>query len=242
MANARLPTRETVLIGQITDKQGDVYKSGKIAFKLNGEMALIDYKEHLAPEELMEWAAEPLVRFGGQTLAPDMARVARIGLMDEGFLAKIMVRDFVASTEGFYHACKGRGGVQVKHTVYPSPTPHGGGIMIVYHFDDDDFQNQLYIERIQKLGEIKGGRSKTPRLWLPEDIDSDFVDELTAMRLIPIKPKYGFTRLKWDKVSTTRANDYGDVLKMGLVLWYIAGPEIIKAEEGKGEEELVIGR
>jgi phage terminase large subunit GpA-like protein len=222
---------ETCLITQTTDKQGDVFKSTKAAWKKNGDMCVVDYAIHLAEQELLDWAQEPITVFAGETREP---MTAKIGLIDEGYLAKISVREFVQRSGGFYFGSKGRGGIQVKNVVTESKTVHDGAEMVVYHYDDDDFKKQLYIARIAKLHEIISGKSKTPRMWLPENIEYDFAKELWAERLEEEKQKWGPPKWLWKMVG--EANDFGDALKMQLVVWYIIGHYFNEEQE---EEERV---
>lgn len=204
-----------VVIGMTSDKQGDVLKWVKGAFKSTGECAVIDYGFALVEDELVDICKAPV-----EILGSDERMSGRIGLVDEGFKATD-VRDFCLRSEGIFWPCKGRGGIQVRHTVAESKTLHEGDEIIVYHFDDDDFKKQLYISCIGKLADIKKGLSRTPRLWLPSDIDRDFVNELSAEKLVEQKTAWGFSKFVWEK---TGDNDFGDAVKMLLVLWHIIAP------------------
>ena len=229
------PFADVCLITQTTDKQGDVFKSTKAAFKKNGEMAVIDYAITLTEQDLLDWAADPVTVFAGETHPEGMA--VKLALIDEGFQTTA-VRDFVQASGGIYYASKGRGGIQVKSVVNMSKTNHKGEEMIVYHYDDDDFKKQLYVARIAKLKDIQSGKARTPRLWLPMDIDPEFAAELMAERLEEEKQKWGFPKWVWEKVG--EHNDFGDALKMQLVIWHVVGhyfreEELPEAPPGKPE-------
>lgn len=206
---------EPVLITMTSDKQGDVLKWTKAGWKATGECAIIDYGYTLVEDELLEEMDVP-VECLGSTLRP----TATIGLIDEGF-AQTIVRDFVVRSEGRWYASKGRGGIQVRSTVHESPADHKDCKLTIYHYDDDDFKKQLYLSRIAKFQDILDGKCRVPRLWLPANIDQDLVDELIAEKLVKEKNKWGYTKEIWKK--TGDKNDFGDAVKMQLVLWHILG-------------------
>jgi phage terminase large subunit GpA-like protein len=212
---------EPCLVTMTTDKQGDVLKWSKAAWKLNGEMAIVDYGFTLIEDELLEIADLPVVVPGVEGNF-----IVKLGLIDEGFKTT-EVRDFVVRSNGRFFPSKGRGGIQVRHTVHESKTPHKGVVVIVYHYDDDDFKKQLYISRIGKHQDILDGKSRVPRMWLPEDVDGDFVSELASEKLVEQKNNWGFSKFIWEK---TGDNDFGDTVKMHLVMWHVLSPYFEQAK------------
>lgn len=219
------------MIGMGVDKQGDVQKWVKGGFLPSGELAIIDYGMTLAEDELVEVADDPVPIPGEE----DPMSV-QMGFIDEGFQAKA-VRKFVLGTDGLFFSSKGRGGVQVRHTVAESTTIYEGVEQIVYHFDDDGFKKDLYITRIAGRKKISDGKKKgqvtAPYIWFPVDIEQSFAAEMAAEKLVEVKESWGFTKLKWEK---TGPNDYGDAVKQLLVMWHVVGPEF-QEETPPPEEE-----
>lgn len=212
-----------------SDVQGDVRKWIRGAFNRKGELFVVDYGASLAYDDLIAEADIPVPDSAGGE-----AWTSREGIIDEGF-ETTKVRSFCIRTGHRFFPAKGRGGIQIRTLVSASETPHDGELINVYHFNDDEFKRSLYIDRIRDLAKIKSGKSFTPRLWLPRDIDGDFIAELCAERLVPQSTPWGFTKHIWEKTGT---NDFGDALKLLYVLWFTAAPEIldaIEAEEKKAK-------
>ncbi|MDR1304272.1 MAG: phage terminase large subunit family protein [Verrucomicrobiales bacterium] len=205
------------LVTMCVDKQEDVLKYTKAGFKPNGEMAVIDYGYTLVDYELLDRADEEIEILG----ATEKCAV-KLGLIDEGFKA-LEVRDFVAQTDGRFFASKGRGGIQVKQTVAVSRTPHKDQYLDVYHYDDDNFKKLLYLQRIAKHDKIVRGEIRVPRLWLPADVEPHFVAELVSEKLVEEADKRGYSRFIWTKKDGDK-NDFGDTLKMHLVIWHELEP------------------
>ena len=142
---------------------------------------------------------------------------AKIGCVDEGFNT-MLVRDWCMANPAFV-PMKGRGGVQVRAVVARSLAPHNGGNIEVYHFSDDDFKREVYIERIQKhLSEALDAPVKTPRIYFPATISTEFLHEHTTERLVR-DFKAGRQVFKWEKRGG--ANDFGDTTKLAHVLWHV---------------------
>jgi hypothetical protein len=55
------------------------------------------------------------------------------------------------------------------------------------------------------------------------NLETEFTQELMRERLE--RDKEG--RVRW---NTPKGNDYGDTLKMGLILWNYLSPELLRAE------------
>lgn len=107
------------------------------------------------------------------------------------------------------------------------PHPSIGPVHLPLHlFNDPAFKGQLYHNMLAAdPGNPTDPRLRQyPRIFLPapmDDMDETFLSEITAERLMDrIKKVRGQSRLtrEW-ATPPKRKNDYGDVLKMGLVLW-----------------------
>lgn len=93
--------------------------------------------------------------------------------------------------------------------------------MPVIVYDDSTFKRELYIRRIAKFDAKKAEAYEQPRLWLPVNLETEFTAELMRERLE--RQKDGTFR--WNK---PKGNDYGDTLKMGIILWAYLSPELLK--------------
>lgn len=210
---------EIIYLPLASDVQGDVRKWVRGAFNRRGELFVVDYGASLVYDDLLAECDIPVPDpRGGQ------AWLSTEGIIDEGYETS-KVRSFCIRCDHKFFPAKGRGGVQIRgNLVGISETGHDGQLVNVYHFNDDEFKRALYIDRIRDLAKIKAGRSSVPRLWLPRNIDADFVSELCSERLVPQQTPLGYTRNVWEK---TGANDYGDALKLLYVLWFVASPELL---------------
>lgn len=218
------------------DTQDDVKKWVKGCFARNGDLYIVDWGFTLSFDELNDLLSDPIpVKVPiGWTLAAGLDGVETVrplvGIIDEGGHLTTEVRAFCSRSEGKWWACKGRGGIQVRRTVNESRADVQGGPLIVYHYDDDDFKKQLYLTRIGKAQRVRDGKEKLPTIYLPDQLDGEFIDELMSEKLTKVKDKYGFTRERWEK-SPGVPNDFGDAVKELLVIWYVMEPYLAAAEE-----------
>lgn len=198
------------------DNQGDHQKWVTIGFLPNGTRYVIDYGITIDREEIKEVMKRPIK-------TPEKDIFVQAGIMDEGGKdgTSYEVRQFCLPLLPFFMPCKGRGGLQVRNTIHYSDSKlsKGGNETIpVIHFDDDSFKRQLYIQLIKKFDATKAKEFNLPRLWLPVDIDEQFVRELCGEELVKELSKTGVVEYIW---KPKPPNDYGDCLKMGGVLWNV---------------------
>ncbi len=204
------------------DKQGDILKWVIAGVRWPGEVAIVDYGHAVHEDELVEIAQIPRV-FEGL----DAPMTVKIAVIDDGYYGKKIVRPFCLRTAGLgpnggqlFHPAKGRAGLQVKHLVWETQTDIEGEPIMLYMFDDDAFKSDLYITRILKFKPTVPGKpaplNRGPRLHLPADVGRDFVSELSMEKLVEDKTQWGQTKFVWMKMG---ANDYGDGVKLVLVLW-----------------------
>lgn len=199
------------------DVQKDVKKAVKGVFQPDGTLYIVDYHQTLSFGELDHFLSQTVAC--GVNKERDAKAVhlpGDWGIIDEGHMTKD-VRSFVLSS-GRFSAAKGRGGVQVRDVVEEKTNfEHEGMPFAVYFFSDDDFKHDLYVGRIGQHKAIVEGNSPIPRLWLPAYADDEFMQELCQERRIQKRVK---GRLRWTWDEPKGANDFGDAVKMLLVLWW----------------------
>lgn len=203
------------------DNQGDHQKYVRGAFDENGDLYIIDWGKTLALEEADELTRSPIQR-------PDGESFVQRTIIDEGGKGGTSydVRKFCLPRFPAFFPCKGRGGLQVKNTIaWSSSAIDRGGMdqIPVCHFDDDAFKRILYLDRIKKHDSEKSAAYAIPRLWLPKNIDEQFVRELCGEQLVKTLSKDGKTEFVWE---SSPPNDYGDCVKMLYVLWNIIGAQL----------------
>lgn len=228
---------EPCVVLTTSDVQGDVKKWVKCGFRPNGEMWVIDWGATLSFEELSLVAADP-VPVGRVRAKSDPQRYkaedgweglnvfSTVGLIDEGFIHS-EVRAFCQRSQQGADGChffpsKGRGGIQVRLTVQESLTEALGLPLRVYHYSDDDIKKMLYVARISRRIKPVPNLEPGPPIHFPSHLAPDFTAELCSERLV-ITREGGFAREEW-KHDKTVPNDWGDALKLQLVLWHVLQP------------------
>lgn len=101
--------------------------------------------------------------------------------------------------------------------------------MPVVVYDDNTFKRDLYIRRIARFNAEKFKAYDQARTWLPMNLETEFTQELMKERLE--RDKDG--KVRW---NTPKGNDYGDTLKMGLILWNYLSPELLRAEAAEAHD------
>lgn len=224
------------------DTQDDVKKWVKGCFARNGDLYIVDWGYTLSFEELMDLMQDPIpisVPFGWkpeQGISGLETVKPLVGLIDEGGHLGSEVRSFCLRSGGLWWPCKGRGGIQVRRTVNESIATVQDQQLIVYHYDDDDFKKQLYINRIGKGQRVRDGKEKLPTIFFPEELTGEFIDEFISEKLSKEKDNYGFTREKWKK-DPSIPNDFPDAAKELLVIWYVMEPYLTAAEREKSQTD-----
>jgi phage terminase large subunit GpA-like protein len=218
---------------ETSDVQGDVKKLVKAGFAPNGDIYVTDYRYTLSFDELTTEATTAPIH----CLADGQDYFARLILVDEGFLATD-ARDFAQRSCAVVptFTSKGRGGIQVRHTVAESKMIHRGEPMIAYHYDDDAIKKELYLSSIRDVIHCLDALARNPhdtlaaaklerlpRIWFPSDMEPEFYTELTAEKLVRDETAAGYNKWVWIK-DPTKANDFGDATKMLKVIWHVVGP------------------
>lgn len=198
------------------DNQGDHQKWVSMGWLPNGTRYVIDYGITIDRSEIKQIALR-------QIKTPDRDIQVQTVIMDEGGKdgTTYEVRRFCAQLFPYFIPCKGRGGIQVKNTIYfsDSKLSQGGDETVpVCHFDDDAFKRELYIQLIKNHDTEKSREFDLPRLILPMDIDENFVREMCGEELVKEIDSNGVETRVW---KPKPPNDYGDCVKMGGVLWNV---------------------
>lgn len=196
------------------DNQGDHQKWVSLAWLPNGTRYVVDWGITGDREEIKQVALRPIK-------TPEREIYVQSVIMDEGGKdgTSYEVRKFCLPLFPFFVPAKGRGGIQVKNTIWftDSKVAKGGDETIpVCHFDDDAFKRELYIQLIKNHDPEKSKEFGTPRLWLPVDVDEAFCRELQGEELVKELDSNGIEILVW---KSSPPNDFGDCVKMGGPLW-----------------------
>lgn len=213
----------------------------KTGWRLSDETCwVIDYGICHAFDELLQIADKPveIVKWNEET--PEAERVNPTvykGFIDEGF-DQTGTRDWVIETylgqtadgnaDYRFYPCWGRAGVQTagfKDMWVTPKVPHKGWPLVSYYFNEWLFKQELYNNRIGRFRELEDAIKKgnplpnIPRFWFPSKIDDDFVSELCQEAKV-----WDEKKKKWVWRDPTKPNDFGDALKMNLVLWFVMMP------------------
>ena len=209
------------------DTQDAAWKWSMGAFTAEGDFYLSDYGVSLSWREVMERARDG-VRFEGEDYMAHFCGV------DEGGHRTREVRKNVLNLAPWFVPMKGLGGIQVRtvigwrtHQVDPDADPNGSVSVDTVEcltYDDDCFKRELYRDRIlsgkKQRDALEGGRN----IWFPVDMDEAFARELCAEQLIKGEnPRTGKVGWYW---RVKGANDFGDAVKMCLIL-YAASAAVI---------------
>lgn len=224
------------------DTQDDVKKWVKGCFSRSGDLYVVDWGFTLSFDELNDVLSDPVPVHPPLGWVPAHGLdgietvTGLVGIIDEGGHLTSEVRNFCLRSAGRWWPCKGRGGIQVRKTVNESTAEVQGVTIPVYHYDDDDFKKQLYMQRIGKAQRVRDGKEKIPTIYLPDDITGELIDELVSEKLTHEKDNYGFKREKWKKDPSV-PNDFGDAIKELLVIWYVMEPYLSAMEQERAESE-----
>ena len=212
-----------------SDVQQGVKKWARGAFcpgPFGADLYILDGGSCLAFDDLEAERRHPVIcdENGGQY-------EASVGMIDEGFNT-MDVRTFVLGNPRFI-AAKGRGVGQARAVVAYSPCQHEGREMKICHFSDDDFKAELYVSRIYNHTSSENPQP-LPRIFFPEGISEEFLQELTTERRGETWTG-GKRAWKWT-LKPGQHNDYGDAVKMLLVLWHITKSQFLPSDLTEGQE------
>ena len=196
------------------DKQGNEIKFVVWAWRRDGQAWHLEHGRCQGEQDLVDLRLQPYPVRGGEPVYPYG------GLIDCGYRPHEVFRACLAAqAAGFeLHPARGSGfnanfrGRQVAERF----DEFEGAPLIIYDFYDHAWKSNLYLGKI--------GRRDAPRLWMPMDLDQEFVAELTAERLI-LDTANGRRIQRWEHDRHRDGpNDWGDACKMQLVAWHILAP------------------
>lgn len=212
-----IPAMMTITI----DRQGDRKKWIMAAWKPDGTAAIVEYGQTLADAEILDLLDAPRAHDGSRLVCladPDRPLIIEWGLYDSGF-----------EHTDVYDACEASG-----WRLYPSKGVPGLGVggrlvegkedfyegrsILRYHYNDFQLKVHFYKYKVEKRTE--------PRLYLPDDVDDEFVVEWISESLGPKKLSSNTKIMEWFHDRKIGPNDWGDCGKKLYVLWQIMGPKL----------------
>lgn len=196
------------------DNQDGFQKWARVGFLPNGTFAVVDWGKSMTLESAEELVLKPIPTPAGSSVPQRIA-------VDEGGKGgtSYEVRTFCFPRFPVFFPVKGSGG-EGRHTISWSDSAlYRGGLdkIPVCHFNDDSFKRELYMQFIKGFDPQKAADyPDKPRMWIPVDADEQFVAELCAEQLVRELDANGQPKFVW---KTSPPNDWGDCVKMCLVVW-----------------------
>lgn len=216
-----------------SDVQGDCFKYIIAAFKHDGTCAVVDYGKTLSSEDLFDLTNDPRATDGTRLfcpLLPDASHIIEHGLIDSGH-DTFAIYDFCIRTGFHWYPSKGVGSIDGGRLIEGRDDVYDGDYILRYHYNDHQIKIHLYKNKIARAHDPK---NKGPRLYLPSDVEDEFIVELLSESL---QPRPGIARrMEWFHDTKIGPNDWGDALKMQYVIWQIAGPQL-QAEDMEDRRE-----
>jgi phage terminase large subunit GpA-like protein len=215
-----LPFRPIVLTMHVDVQQLEFYWTMR-AWMLDGSRAVIGLGTCVSYTELVD-ISNRVWKFDHNDGGPLEEFTMWTGLMDSGYKAKA-----TTGVYNFEHEQGGRwivtkGGKYAGGKDYPiseTRVPHnieGGQIEVVLiHYTDTIIKEHLYRFVIKER--------RQPPYWLPQDLPADFIEQITAERLVPKKNAEGRTELKWHSEIDPH---FGDCEKIGEIFAFMLHPEL----------------
>lgn len=215
----------------LSDTQDENSKFTIQAFSRNGDQYIIDWGSCLELEDLdevMQRSVKWSVRNEAGTIESGEMPIS-VAMIDEGGHRTFEVRQYAYPRFPSVFTSRGSPGGGIGTTISTkdyrirkddelSPT------MPVIVYDDNTFKRELYIRRIARFDPVKAAAYDQARTWLPINLETELTRELMKERLE--RNREG--RLQW---NTPKGNDFGDTVKMGIVLNAYIAPDLILAEE-----------
>jgi len=181
------------------------------AWERTGVSYLIDYGPSISYEDLREIVSTEY-EFDGQKYKIYKA------MIDSGYAAKHIagVYDQCIRSGGKFFPSKGATKSQgLRSSVRHSPIEYKQWPLVLETYDDDIYKEELYRRRIKE---------REGKAWyLPVDINNEYIDQLTAERLVERTSPRGGIEFVWE---SSRDNHLGDCEKMQLVFWDLVAPHV----------------
>lgn len=212
-----IPALMTITI----DRQGDKKKWAMQAWKTDGTCAIVEYGATLSDPEILQMLDDPRSHDGHRLVCladPDRPLIIEHGLYDSGYEMADVYETCIASGWRLYPS-KGVPGVTTQGKLCVGKDDfYNGAPILIYQYNDFQLKVHFYKYKVEKRGD--------PRLYLPDDVDDEFVVEWISESLGPRRMSTGTTRMEWFHDSKIGPNDWGDCGKKAYVIWQILGPQI----------------
>ena len=113
----------------------------------------------------------------------------------------------------------------ILHSIRETRVTHKGSEFLLTQYDDDVYKEELYRRRIKERAGLGW--------YLPVNITNEYIDQLTAERLVERTSPRGGIEFVWE---SSRDNHLGDCEKMQLVFWDLVAPHV-RLEEPEDEQD-----
>ena len=143
-------------------------------------------------------------------------------MIDSGYAARSRagVYDWCLATCGRFFPAKGVGkNSGLTDSWRDHSIKYGESSLILTNYDDDIYKEELYCRRIKERSE--------PRWYLPQDINHEYIEQLTDEHLVERPSVRGNVELVWERA---RNNHLGDCEKMQLVVGDMVSGHLNKPE------------
>jgi phage terminase large subunit GpA-like protein len=218
-----LPFRPIAITMQVDVQQLEFYYTLR-AWMVDGTRATIALGSCVSYKELVDISNRKWLFDHGPVVA-GVSPAARYeefdvwtGLMDSGYKSKATtgVYNFAYEQGGRWIVTKGgkyAGGrdLPISETTILHNVEAGQVEIALIHYTDEHMKEWLYRFVIKER--------RQPALWLPQDLPPDYIEQLTAERLVPKRNAEGRTELKW----TANGIDphFGDCEKIGEIFNFL---------------------
>ncbi|TMJ17848.1 MAG: hypothetical protein E6G94_01250 [Alphaproteobacteria bacterium] len=211
-----LPFRPIAITMQVDVQQLEFYYTMR-AWMVDGARATIALGSCVSYKELVDLSNRVWL-FNHPDGGPSEEFTVWSGLMDHGYKSKATtgVNNFIVDQGGRWVATKGgkyAGGrdLPINETTIIHNTEAGQVEIPLIHYTDSHLKEWLYRFVIKER--------RQPPLWLAQDLPPDYIEQLTAERLVPKRNAEGRTELKWD----TNGIDphFGDCEKLGEIFNFL---------------------
>jgi len=191
------------------------------AWDKKGVSYLIDFGSAISYEDLGEISRREY-KFEGKKY--DVLKV----MIDAGYTARRRagVYEWCLMSGGRCFPSKGSSKKDgILHSIRETRVTHKGSEFLLTQYDDDVYKEELYRRRIKE----RAG----PGWYLPVNITNEYIDQLTAERLVERTSPRGGIEFVWE---SSRDNHLGDCEKMQLVFWDLVAPHV-RLEEPEDEQD-----
>lgn len=224
------------LVTITVDRQGDKKKWIIAAWKVDGTCAIVEYGATLSDKDIVEMLDKPVSHDGSRLICladPSREIVIEHGLCDSGF-EHTDVYDMCIDSGWRLYPSKGVGKLSSGGRICEGKDDfYNGEPILVYHYNDFQLKVHFYKGKVQKRSDA--------RLYLPDDVDDEFVVEWISESLGPKKLSTGYSIMEWTHDRKVGPNDFGDAGKMLYVIWQIMGPKIQReAAERRAAEKAAL--